>query len=82
MEAGEKREDKTLITKARKDEDTKHEDLAFVSCFSAFACPVEDPESLDTARDREVLERVLEGSLSKGVFVFALYPKTFSATFL
>lgn len=31
-------------------------------CFLGVVDPVEDPESLDLARDREVLERDLEGS--------------------
>jgi hypothetical protein len=31
-------------------------------CFLGVVDPVEDPESLDLARDREVLERGLEGS--------------------
>jgi len=31
-------------------------------CFLGVVGPVEDPESLDLARDREVLERGLEGS--------------------
>jgi hypothetical protein len=40
--------------------------MQFVTGFTQ--CPVEDPESLELARDREVLERALEGSAVEGLY--------------
>ena len=44
--------------------------MGFSVCLGSLRVvdPVEDPESFDLARDREVLERVLEGSAVEGLY--------------